>query len=62
MAALAPWQASQSFLNFAETPREFAQFVDDQTLGRLRDVKATYDPADRIRAHQPVRAAEPATA
>ena len=62
MAALAPWHAARSFLNFAESPHDGASLFGDQTLARLRRVKADYDPADLIRAHQQVRPAEPATA
>ncbi len=62
LAALAPWSAPRSFLNFAETPREVGSLFGEETLARLRRVKAQYDPTDLVRAHHPVRPAEPATA
>jgi hypothetical protein len=60
MAAMAPWRASRTFLNFTETPHDVSSFFDDETLARLRRVKAEYDAGDLIRAHQPVRPAEAA--
>jgi hypothetical protein len=59
MASMAPWRADRSFLNFAESPHEVDAFFDPETLTRLRRVKAAYDPRDLVRAHQPVRPAEP---
>jgi hypothetical protein len=53
-AALRPWAASHMYLNFAETQRDPAQFWSEQAYHRLRRIKATVDPCDRIHANHPV--------
>jgi hypothetical protein len=56
-AALRPWAASHMYLNFAETQRDPAQFWTEQAYHRLRRIKATVDPCNRIHANHPVPAA-----
>ena len=51
---LAPWRAERAFRNFAETPRPAAAFDGEETLARLRRVKAAYDPQGLIVANHPV--------
>jgi hypothetical protein len=51
--ALAPWRAGQ-YANFVEHPADAAEFFDDDTLRRLRAVKAEYDAADLFLANHPV--------
>ena len=43
-AALQPWSTGGCYLNFADRPTELGKLYDDDTLGRLRHVKARYDP------------------
>ena len=48
IAALAPWKASESMINFlgeVSGPEEVAAAYPPATLERLREVKATVDPA-----------------
>ena len=42
------------YLNFAETQRPEAPFWTEQAYQRLRQIKATVDPGDMIRANHPV--------
>jgi hypothetical protein len=53
-AALAPWTAERMYMNFAETRRDPSTFFTEQAHHRLRRIKAAVDPANRIRANQPV--------
>jgi hypothetical protein len=52
--ALAPWTAPQMCLNFAETRHPAAPLWTEQAYRRLRQIKATVDPHDLIRANHPV--------
>jgi FAD/FMN-containing dehydrogenase len=56
--ALAPWEARQMYLNFAETRRAGGSFHADDAYRRLREVKAAYDPGDLFRSNHPVPPAE----
>ena len=56
-AALAPWTASQMYLNFADTQREAASFWPEHAYRRLRRIKAAVDPDDLIRSNHPIPAA-----
>ncbi len=56
-AALAPWAASRTYLNFAETQGDPASFWSEQAYQRLRRIKATVDPDNLIRSNHPVPAA-----
>jgi FAD/FMN-containing dehydrogenase len=53
-AALEPWAAGQTYLNFAERPVDSEVLFGPDRYRRLREVKAEYDPADLIRANHPV--------
>jgi FAD binding domain len=52
--ALAPWVASQMYLNFAETQHPAAPFWTEQAYQRLCRIKADVDPGDMIRSNHPV--------
>jgi hypothetical protein len=52
--ALAPWAASQMYLNFAERQSPAARFWTEQAYRRLRRIKADVDPGDVIRSNHPV--------
>jgi len=54
LEAMTPWAARQTYLNFAETRRDPASFWDPEAYRRLRRIKATVDPVDRIRSNHPV--------
>jgi hypothetical protein len=53
-AALAPWAASQLYLNFTETSPDPASFWTPQAYTRLRRIKAAVDPQDAIRSNHPI--------
>jgi len=53
-AALAPWAASQLYLNFSETSPDPASFWTPQAYARLRRIKAAVDPQDAIRSNHPI--------
>jgi hypothetical protein len=53
-SALAPWAASQMYLNFAETSRDPASFWSPPAYDRLRRIKAAVDPGNMIRANHPI--------
>ena len=55
--AMAPWKAPHIYLNFAETPIDPASLWTTDAYDRLRQVKATTDPHDRIRSNHPVPSA-----
>jgi hypothetical protein len=51
-----PWRAEVEYLNFAETGGEDpGRFYDDETLGRLRALRAELDPTGVIRANHELR-------
>ncbi len=52
--ALAPWTARQMYLNFAETHTPAAPFWTEHAYQRLREIKASIDPADIIRSNHPI--------
>jgi hypothetical protein len=53
-AAMRPWAASQTYLNFAGTSRDPASFWSPQAYGRLRQIKASVDPHDLIMSNHPI--------
>ena len=53
-AAVAPYEAGRYF-NFSDAPADADAFFDDDTLARLRAVKAEWDPDGRFVAAHPVR-------
>ena len=54
LAAMAPWSAPGTYLNFAETPRDASTFWDARAHDRLREIKAAVDPDGLIRSNHPV--------
>ena len=53
-AALAPWESTRTYLGFAERPVDPARFYTAETYGRLRSVKATYDPTELFLSNHPI--------
>lgn len=53
-AAMVPWSAGRSYLNFAERPKTGPALFGEATYRWLCEVKAAYDPADVIRVNHPV--------
>jgi hypothetical protein len=53
-AAMAPWAALRTYLNFADQPCDPASFWSEQARHRLRRIKAAVDPHDLIRSNHPV--------
>jgi FAD binding domain len=51
--ALRPWRVGD-YPNFVEEPTDAARFFDAETWGRLRGVKALYDPADMFKGNHHV--------
>lgn len=51
---LAPWDAGRAYLNFVERSSSPSRFHGADVLGRLAQVKRTYDPHDVVRANHPV--------
>jgi FAD/FMN-containing dehydrogenase len=52
--ALAPWQSGRSYMNFAERPVSGERLFGEEVLGRLREVRATYDPGGLFVSNHPV--------
>jgi hypothetical protein len=48
-----PWMG-QRYLNFAETPGAAPAAFDEETYGRLREVKTRYDGGDLFQANHPI--------
>jgi len=53
-AALAPWDAGLTFLNFMERPTEPHRFFPPDVHQRLREIKTRVDPDDLLQANHPV--------
>jgi Berberine and berberine like len=58
-AALAPWAARHTYLNFAETQQDTASFWTEQAYHRLRRIKTTIDPDNIIRSNHTIPPAPP---
>lgn len=58
-AALGPWYSDRGYLNFCERAVP-GEALFGAAAGRLRQVKAAYDPADVIRSNHPVTGPVPA--
>ncbi len=54
LAAIEPWAAEHTYLNFAETRRKAATLFSSLSYHRLRRIKAVVDPTDRIRSNHPI--------
>ncbi|MBV9810709.1 MAG: FAD-dependent oxidoreductase [Solirubrobacterales bacterium] len=54
IAAMIPWRARRSYLNFAETQRDPGTFWDALAHDRLKAIKAAVDPDGVIRSNHPV--------
>jgi FAD/FMN-containing dehydrogenase len=54
LAALAPWNAEQTYLNFTERREDARGFFTPFAYRRLREVKARVDPDALIRANHPI--------
>jgi FAD/FMN-containing dehydrogenase len=52
--SLSGLHSASGYLNFAEHPSDAAGFYDDESYGRLRAIKAGYDPKDLFRANHPI--------
>jgi FAD binding domain-containing protein/berberine-like enzyme len=57
-AALAPWDAGTSYLNFEETEADSRSFYDELTYRRLARIKTQYDPSDVFRANHPIKGSD----
>ena len=53
-AALAPWEADHTYMNFAESRRDAKTLFSEQAYHRLRRIKAAYDPAVLFRSNHPI--------
>jgi FAD/FMN-containing dehydrogenase len=53
-AAMEPFGGAPKYLNFVEKPDSPDSFFDEQTLARLRQVKATVDPDGIFRSNHPI--------
>jgi len=53
-AALAPWDAAERYLNFAERPVDTRRAFTPDAYRRLRAVKTLVDPDDVFRANHPI--------
>jgi hypothetical protein len=53
-AALEPWAADHTYLNFAEGRRDPKTLWTEAAHHRLRRVKAKYDPENMIRSNHPL--------
>jgi hypothetical protein len=54
--ALGPWATGTDYLNFADRPCDASRAFDEQTLRRLREIKAAVDPDGMFVAAHPVTA------
>jgi hypothetical protein len=52
--AFAPYDTGREYLNFAERPTDPARFYTPEVYGRLRAVKAQWDPEELFRANHPI--------
>ena len=52
---LEPWDAGRRYPNFAERRLDASAFYPAETAGRLRQIKAAYDPDELIRSNHPIK-------
>jgi hypothetical protein len=55
--ALRPWRAEYDFYNFLDSPADGDAVLPPDSYGRLRQIKAHYDPTESIISAHPVRPA-----
>jgi hypothetical protein len=53
-AALTPWESERTYFNFSEQPVDAARLYPSETYGRLRRVRAAYDPGELFVANHPI--------
>jgi FAD/FMN-containing dehydrogenase len=56
LAALEPWVARQTYMNFVERREDARRFVSEAAYHRLRRIKSAVDPYDVIRSNHPLEA------
>jgi FAD/FMN-containing dehydrogenase len=54
LGTLGPWDSGMRYLNFAESALDARKIFPAESYDRLRQIKATYDPADTFQANHPV--------
>ena len=54
VAAMEPWATGGDYLNFADRPGDASRAFDEETYGRLREIKAAVDPDGLFVAAHPV--------
>jgi FAD/FMN-containing dehydrogenase len=54
MAALEPWQAAHTYLNFAESRRDAGTLWPETVHARLKRIKKSVDPANVMRSNHPL--------
>jgi hypothetical protein len=54
VAALSEHRSASGYMNFAESPVDAAEHFDAAAYGRLRAIKAAYDPGDLFRSNHPI--------
>ena len=55
VSAMAPWSTGRDYLNLADRPSDASGAFSEETLTRLREVKAQVDPRNMFVASHPVR-------
>jgi len=55
VSAMAPWSTGRDYLNLADRPSDASGAFREETLTRLREVKAQVDPRNMFVASHPVR-------
>jgi FAD/FMN-containing dehydrogenase len=56
LAAVEPWVARQTYMNFIERREDARRFVSEQAYRRLLRIKAAVDPRNLIRSNHPLEA------
>jgi FAD/FMN-containing dehydrogenase len=56
LAAMQPWVAEQTYMNFVERREDARRFVSEQAFRRLLRIKAAVDPRNLIRSNHPLEA------
>jgi FAD/FMN-containing dehydrogenase len=56
LAAMQPWIAEQTYMNFVERREDARRFVSEQAYRRLLRIKAAVDPRNLIRSNHPLEA------